>query len=438
MSKYSICILDDKIPASSLSDYMDDSKILNRNNFRHILTIKEQDWEEQQLYQLINKLYKKPEEYEITGFTSHSLFFNYIEENIFSPDIIIFDWDVGETNPKDNLLNLLKEKYCLVAVYTGADSQDEIKMTIEREEFDEYRERLFIQTKGEDNSIKKLEDGIKKRLQLFSFKLNQVIKKNTLQSVDNILINIGKLSFSQFVSLFGENKNGEKEISKTDFTNIFLEKLKYELSSIGISDVELKTHDENIDDINLIRKLWHYRLYHKCNDSVIRKGDIIKKGNKYFLVIASDCHLNKFWKSSLGYLTIIPLHKISKQNRGFTKRINYRKDLESYSLTSLVNPRIDFLTILPSLVEKDSEFYDYALNPREISSFEVALPDGGNGDKKLTIDDVKGYEKYISLSEPFISSLFLFITQKFSGFGLPDFSKELQKSIRENLKKLKK
>ena len=442
MSKYSVCILDDKLPVNQLSDYIDDTTMLNRNNFKHLLSIDEQDWEEQQLYQLIHNLYDKIDDYELFGFTNHSLLFNYIEENIFSPDIVIFDWDVGEQHDsKQNLLNILQKKYCMIAVYTGADTIEEIKQTIEANEFDSYRDRLFLEIKGEENSVEKLEHEIDKRKNIFSFKLNKTLKQNTIQGIDNILINIGKLSFNQFVSLFGENKEGQKELAQIDFIDIFLEKLKYELTSIGLDDFELKTPKENIEDINKIRELWHYRMYHKTGDDIIRKGDVLKKDEEYFIVLSSDCHLDEFWNKNLGYLILLKLHKIDKSNEEFKKRLNYRKNsnLNDYKLSSLVNPSpIEFLTVLPSLVNINSTYFDYALNPKELSSLEINLPEDKNVKQKLLINHIDGYKKYISISEPFISALFLFISQKFSGYGLPDFSEKLMQSVTDNIKKLKK
>ena len=442
MSKYSICILDDKFPVNQLNGWFEDNSLLCRNNFKLLIElVNEKDWEEKQLFQLINNLYSKSETFELFGFVNHSFFFNYIDDNIFSPDIVIFDWDVGETDPKQNLLDLLQKKYCLIAVYTGADTQEEIKQTIEGKEFDKYRDRLFLQIKGEVDSVNKLEDEIEKRKDIFSFKLNKTLKQNTLQGVDKILINIGNLSFNQFVSIFGENNNGQKELSQIDFIDIFLEKLKYELTSLGLGEVELKTPNEEVEDANKIREIWHYRMYHKTKDDIIRKGDVLKKDDEYFLVLSSDCHLDKFWNKNLGYLMIVKLHRVEESNTDFKKRLNYRKNrnLEDYKLTSLVNPSpIEFLTVLPSLVVQGGNYYDYALNPKELSSIEIDLPEDENPNQKLLITHINEYKKYISVSEPFMSALFMFISQKFSGFGLPDFSEKLYQSVKDNFKKLKK
>ncbi len=445
MSKYSICILDDKIPAIQLSDYMDDKSIFNRNNFKHLLSLERSNWDDIALYELIDNLYKE-DEYELTGFSQHSFFFDYCSDNLFSPDIVIFDWDMGEDveekDPKKNLIELLKTKYCLIAVFTEADKDDEVSNVLSESDFDNYKDRILLIKKGDENSVEKLKNDIENKLKLFSFKLNQILKKNTLQSIDNILIKIGKLSFNQFISLFGEKAaNGEKELSGSDFIDIFLEKLKYELTSIGINSLELKTDDENIGDVNKIRELWHYRLYHKVTDNIIRKGDILKHKEDYFLVLSSDCHLNKFWNKNLGYLLLIKLHKVDKNNVSFKKRLNYRNNsnLTSYSLSSLVNPSpIEFLTILPSMILEDETYIDFALNSRELSSIEIDIPEDNNSNQKLLLKHLNGYEKILSISEPFISALFLFISNHFSGFGLPDFSVELKDSIKENISKLKK
>ena len=243
------------------------------------------------------------------------------------------------------------------------------------------------------------------------------------------------------ISLFGENSNGQKKLTQNDFIDIVLEKLKYELTSFGLNGIELKTPNENIDDDNKIRELWHYRMYHKTNDDIIRKGDILKKEDSYYLILSSDCHLDQFWNKNLGYLLLIKLHRVDGANEEFKVRLNYRKNsnIDNYKLSSLVNPSsIDFLTILPSLVKNEETYFDYALNPKELSSIMIDLPEDKNSKQKLLISHLDEFEKYISISEPFMSALFMFISQHFSGFGLPDFPENLQNSITENLKKLKK
>lgn len=331
----------------------------------------------------------------------------------------------------------------MVAIYTGADKENEITKLIEGKEFRAYKDdRLFLIRKDE-KSAEKLTSEIEERSKYFSFKLGKALKESTLQSIDNILIHIGKLSFGQFVSLFGVNSaNNKKLITQNDFVDIFIEKLKYELNDFPM-DVLLEANNEDIDDLRLLRQLWRFRLYHHTKDNIIRKGDILKKGsdeNKLFLVLSSDCHLNGFLNKTLGHLAIVPLHKITKENIDFKKRLNYRTNgnINSHKVSSLVNPKgIEFLTILPSLIMSDSETFDYALSARECFTLEIELSDSEQN-RSLLLDDITEYSRVISISEPFMSGLYQFISANYSGFGLPDFSEKLWKSMNENMQELKK
>ncbi len=445
MSKYSICIIDDKLPAANFANVMDDKTLLNQKNIQFLLDNKEV-WKDKVLYDFTLKLFKS-DEFEISGFLHHSFFLNHIEDYLFSPDIIVFDWDVGsDTNPENNLLDILSKKYCLVAIYTEADKEDEITQIIKKPDFSNYKEdRLFLVKKDEDQSVDRIYQKISEKKDTFSFVIGKKLKKIILQAVDKILIHIGKLSFNQFATVFGsDGGNGKRVIQPSDFTNIVLQKLQYEIDLQSITQLTelLESEKEKIGDDNKVRELWHYRLYHKNNDMIIRKGDILKKNmdsDDLYLVISSDCHLSDFWKKTLGYLCIIPLHQASKDNAELVKRLQYGVDIANYSISSLVNPRqIDFLITLPGLTTENSKYIDYLLNPREISTISIPL-NGNDEDTKsrhLNLDNIPNYQKVISVSEPFMSALFQFIQQNFSGFGVPDFCDELKDSIKNNLKEL--
>lgn len=444
MNKYSVCIIDDKIPVSKFPDYMDETKVLNQNNFQHLL-FEKKSWDEIQLLNLVENLFRQSD-YTISGFSSHNFFLNHIEENTFSPDVVIFDWDVGEgtsANPKGNLLRILKTKHCLIAIYTAADQTNEVTNIIDGDEFKVYKDRLFLIKKDNDNSVDLLTQAINERLDNFSFNLGKTIKRNTLQAIDNILIGIGKLSFNQFISLFGTTgPNNKKILTQNDFIDILNEKLKYELNNISLES-SWEGENTKVEDVNLLRGLWRFRLYHYTKDEIIRKGDILQKGadeDKLFLVLSSDCHLDSFWYKTLGHLALVPLYKIDKDNLALKGKINYRPNnkIARYEVTSLVNPNgFDFLTILPSLVVKNKEHFDYALIARERFSLDIKL-EGTNANNRLLVSDTDNYHKLVSISEPFISALHQFITNNYTGIGLPDFSSELQTSIKENLQGLKK
>ncbi|MDT8413688.1 MAG: hypothetical protein RQ875_14590, partial [Vicingaceae bacterium] len=102
---------------------------------------------------------------------------------------------------------------------------------------------------------------------------------------------------------------------------MFLEKARNALLSDKIYEFPLKSSNAGIDNVKDLSKIWNYRLYHSPNDKFVRKGDILHKRNSetLFLVLTSDCHLQRFWKNNLGYITLIPMHPI--ENSDITKRI---------------------------------------------------------------------------------------------------------------------
>ncbi len=452
---YSVCIIDDGIPTHHFPNFMEDSKILNENNFKHLLNEKIKWDKEVQLFDLVEGIFKN-KDYILSGFRTHDFFLNHIAENIFSPDIVIFDWDVDtKTDPKLNLLEILKSKYCLIAIYTGVDNTEEISVIIEGDEFLDYKNRLFLMEKKAEDSVDKLTNEIESKLKVFSFKLGQNLKKDTLQAVDNILVNIGKLSFDQFVTAFGEysRETQETSLSKIDFIDIIISKLQAELLNVEFSTFPLKASSEEIKDNELLKKLWHYRLYHRPKDAVIRKGDIIRKNddNRLFLILTSDCHLDQFWKKNLGYLTLVPLYRIddSDVRRRISDYIN-QQTIPQFKISSMVNPqKIENITILPSIikidVKKDNEqkgdsvkYLDYILSPKEIFSVEIPKPDGLGPNVRLETNhliDYNGNDR-TRIGEPFLSPLTQFILSQVAGYGTPDYSKELQTILVDSIKSI--
>jgi DNA (cytosine-5)-methyltransferase 1 len=46
----------------------------------------------------------------------------------------------------------------------------------------------------------------------------------------------------------------------------------------------------------------------------VRRGDIVKKDGKYYLVISADCDLRRFWHKNLGSINLLPLHHLHNSN----------------------------------------------------------------------------------------------------------------------------
>ena len=112
------------------------------------------------------------------------MFVNYIENNIYNPDVIIYDWDfpgVDEDEVRGILMRILEENYALVGIYTAIDKVDEIKQLINSPQFLEYNKRLFVLKKDtgiEKTILQKISDSEKD----FSFKFGKKLRKNAVVS----------------------------------------------------------------------------------------------------------------------------------------------------------------------------------------------------------------------------------------------------------------
>lgn len=151
MGKLSLCILDDKIPVERLTDIqIDDTSYIDGNILKHCLTLQNEagepyDWGDKSLRNFVDAI-KDDADYSISGFKNHLFFFNHKEDVIFSPDIIVFDWDMGDggQDSSTNLLKLLSSTYCLVAIFTGEDAEDGVSELLNKPEFKEYQCRCFL------------------------------------------------------------------------------------------------------------------------------------------------------------------------------------------------------------------------------------------------------------------------------------------------------
>ena len=143
---YSLCILDDKIPVQRLTDIeVDETGYIDSNILRHCLKL--DDWDDPDLKSFVEAL-QKEKSFLLSGFRNHNFFFNYKQNCLFSPDVIVFDWDVGDTTDSaENLLRLLKETHSFVSIFSGADNDDIIARKLEEGEFKEYENRLSIVSK---------------------------------------------------------------------------------------------------------------------------------------------------------------------------------------------------------------------------------------------------------------------------------------------------
>lgn len=448
MMKHSVCIIDDAIPTIGFPDFIDGTKRLDQTTLK-FLTSEESEWPESILKELIEEINETQKDWSLSAFTNPVFYLRHYDEELFSPDIIFFDWTFGgSTTSTENFLKQILEKtYAIVIIYTGDDEEDEVTNLIESEEFANYKERLKVIKKEGADSIRELFSETKNRLNdNFSFRYGQELKGNALSALDDILIEISKLSINDFVALFGSKKsNGNYYISTSELTSIISQKFMHELLDKQFSNVEEKTPaDVNIEDDQTVRRLWSYRLYYSPNDNIVRKGDIIYKvnnnKNELFLVLSSDCHLNMFWKKNFGYIAMVPLYRLDKTNKEIKKKFDAvnAKTLKSFKITSLSNSNIEGITILPGIKDKDGKYHDYLLNAKEVFTIRRELPAINNIDSlkynlDLSYKHFRGYsgKGRITVAEPFLSPLIQYIMDSVTGYGSPDFPPYLSTKIKE-------
>jgi hypothetical protein len=448
MGKYNLCIIDDKIPVDQFNDRIEvvDTGIIEENILTNYLKFGASEmWGDSNLYNLVKSLRVQGDiDLTLSAFKTHSFYFNYIDENLFSPDIIIFDWDVGasEMTSEESLKKILEGTYCLVAIYTEADRQEEIKSMIEGDNFKQFKYRLFLVDKNKSDSAAIVIDELKGHLDDFSFNYGREFKHCINTAINTTFCRIGCLSFSQFVNIFGDqiiekNNLGQDEkksaMSSVDFIEIMNDHIKTQLLSLNtIKPIKtpIAVPDENVE-----KQLWHFRMFHTPKDNLVRKGDIVfdNTKNKYFMVVSSDCHLTSFWSKNLGFLTIVPLYKCDDiELVARIKEYIQADSIRQFKISSLTNPqRINCITIIPALDGLD----DYILSPKEIESIKVERPVGR---KVLFYDDLPSLDakKRYRLNEPFLGALIEYILRNITDIGTPDYSKNIQETLRQEIKNM--
>jgi len=440
MDKYNLCVIDDKIPVGQFSNKIEvmETSILDRNILLNYINLAEEiAWPDTNLYNLIKRLIAQADpEFDISGFITHSFYLNYISENIYSPDVIIFDWDVNTpgTSSEISLKTILNNTYCLVAIYTEYDKREEIDAIIKGEEFKAFEYRLFLIEKNKENSHLIIIEEIKSHLDDFIYKYGRDFKSKIVTAINTSFSRIGSLSFNQFIKVFGEFDKTKKEysISSLDFIEIMNEQIKSHLISSGTIQ-HLIAPDSN-GDLLAEKKLWHFRMFHEPQDDIVRKGDIVwhKTEGKYYFIISTDCHLGHFWSKNLGYLAMVPLYK--SDSLDLAQRIKqyiHPETLKQFKINSLVNPRmITNITMIPYL-DKES---DYIFTPKEIKSISIPKP----ADREiLKYEDIQDFEprKRFRLNEPFLGSLIEFTLRNITDIGVPDYSSSINDSLKEVIKK---
>ncbi len=449
---HSICLIDDSIPLGDEKLFIDDRGRLNSSNIELLLNNEEIEWSEPPVKELLIKLLEDKEIWSVSAFKNPDIYLNNFDKEYYFPDLIIFDWDYGGTTTStEELLKIIVEKsFSLISIYTRSDEQETVERIIESS-FKEYENRIKLTIKSDEDSPQKLIDIASQRLKdNFAFKFSKELRVFNRDSLESILIEFGKPNINDIVWLFGdeEKENNKISLNAKEISEMIAEKLRAELISKKFGN-ELESINSNYNptcEEKIVKKMWSFRLYYKPQDNLVRKGDLIYKESDgkdtMYLVISSDCHLKTFWKKNFGYLTVVPLHKICKNNDDLITKLKWAasvSDLKKITATSLVNlsGRIDGPTILPC-IPSSTNYDDYFLFPKEIISVKIPVPESKKDNPRtlqLDYSFISGFisDDRITVSEQFITPLVEHILHNISGYGAQDYPKGLQTSITKNI-----
>ncbi len=110
---YSICIIDNDIPAAGV-DGIRDTKLLNSSNLQFLLKQNDKPWIDGVIKNLIQTLLSESNDdgtpkWDVYGYTNPAFYINDLEYGTFRSEIVIYDWDYPGAGSEINSENLLKE-----------------------------------------------------------------------------------------------------------------------------------------------------------------------------------------------------------------------------------------------------------------------------------------------------------------------------------------
>lgn len=435
--KHSVCFIDDKIPVSQYSEYFNDTDIISGSVIKYLLLQPNTEWNDSVVKSMCEKLLGEPQKLVVSAFTSPAFYSNYIKETVYSPEIVIYDWDYnwgpGDNQSEEYLLEILQHSFTMVFIFSEQDNIEEITQVTSGSRFKPYKNRLMVVDKNRKNSIKTILSKFEtKEKNNFSFAYGQKMIFESNRAINKVLSDISLLSIENYyASISSKEENGKYFFSKFDFIDAIIPRYKNELSKFEWREMSIKKTKPKIQEIKAV---WAHRLYDNTPSLNVLMGDIVKNDKGlYYLVISSDCHMEKFWKKNGGYVSLVPLLKMNS-----IKGKNQVKLLlnNQSKISSLTNSQ-SAITILPTVPVASSRYCDFILIPKGIKSIEIKKGDDSN-ETVLKYDMFKGYSKVVSLLDPFKSPLIQFVMDNISGYGCPDFPPYMQKYLSDSIRKCRK
>jgi hypothetical protein len=459
--RYSVCIIDNDIPAAgehAQALKIKDSELLNPSNLQ--LLIAKETWNDPVIKNLTNTLLEQKDgdgissKWEVYGFTNPSFYINTINNGFFRSDIVVFDWEFpgGQAGARLDSESLLKEiltrTFSLVFIFSKADKQTEIESILAKPEFQEFKERLQYLDKtvaGVDQTRALLQKAEEMYANNFSFRFASILRKKAVQCTDKILSDMGRASLNDVKNQVLIGDGGKK-----DFIDFLAERFRTAIAEKDVHELVDAIPEPGAGaappDASLAAKVWAYRLYFhsETGDELVRRGDIVKVGGLFCLVLSADCDLVRFWKKNLGIINMVALHELNQANSELKKWLTLCVKPENipHKISSLLG-KIGHLSegpfVLP-FVPVGAGIKHFVAMPKELMSTRITLPAGWTNfthaqknDDPMKYSYWPGSERICTVSEPFLTPVIQHIFNTMGGQGVPDYPDQMQDILKKVL-----
>ncbi len=451
---YSISVIDNGINQAAVENKIKTDGVLNSLCLKKLIKNKEAWAGEIPLLNLFKRLLDEKDNedellWKVYAFTHPEYFKIAFNEEMLRTEFIVFDWDYGVTTDQEEyLLNILESTYSLVFIFSGADKKNEILAILDGPDFKKFGNRCFFLDKNNDmgENSDSPSDLIKtakaEREKNFSFRFGTELRRRSLEALDKILLELGKVHIDETVNYFKLNEDKDRDL--IDFIS---ERFRNYLIESPFSELPQDNKNAPAPNEEIAKKLWAYRLYFYNHDSskdkYVRKGDIVEKDGEIFIVITPDCDLQRHWHKNFGYINLLPIYDIVENSVDIKKKTQTRKDKKVHAnlkVSSFSTPMEPFgkggPLALPFLKYK-GEVRNFITFPKEMTCRKVDIKeDSVNKDTSLVYGANFDYERIATISEPFLTPFIQNVLNALAGFGTPDYTDTVKGIIADDLKRI--
>jgi len=458
--RYSVCVIDNDIPASGAAAQalgVTDSALLNGSNLQ--LLLQKETWIDEVIKNLVETLLSQRDDdgisskWDVYGFTNPSFYINAINEGMFRSDVIVFDWDYptsqnAPTSSESVLRQILDRTFCLVFIFSRADKEDEIRAVMAKSEFSDYKERLLYLDKakdGVDQTSVLLQKADEMYANNFSFKFASVLRRRSVQCADQILSDLGRASLNDVKNLLVVGDGGKK-----DFIDFLAERFRTSIAGPNVYNLVEQIPPPEADapapDASIAARVWSYRLYFQqdTGDELVRRGDIVQTEETVLLVLSANCDLSRLWTKNLGIVNAVSLHELNQANATLKEWLTLvvKPEKLSKKVSSLLGQIGDLSEgpfVLPFVPLKEG-MKNFIAIPKELMSIRIPTPPKWTG---FTQNEKKQHpmkysywaraQRICTVSEPFLTPVVQHVLNALGGNGVPDYPEHMRDILKRLL-----